>query len=114
MTATAALTGGAYLVQRWAAECFFGKEFRVRDASGFAALGMTVSDSRIGALGSTGHRAAVSNLYRLVAPQGQVIRGRAYNESSTGPDAITATRRSFVAPTMKDPTIGFRLVRTGQ
>ena len=50
---------------------------------------------------------------KLAAPQGQVIRGGAYNEASTGPDAITATRRSFVAPSMKDSTIGFRLVHVG-
>ena len=43
--------------------------------------------------------------------QGQVIRGGGYNEPPTGPDAITATRRSFVPPSMKDSTIGFRLVR---
>ena len=49
---------------------------------------------------------------KLASPQGQVIRGGAYNEASTGPDAITATRRSFVAPSMKDSTIGFRLVRS--
>jgi formylglycine-generating enzyme required for sulfatase activity len=48
---------------------------------------------------------------KLVSPQGQVIRGGAYNEASAGPDAITATRRSFVPPSMKDSTIGFRLVR---
>jgi len=49
---------------------------------------------------------------KLASPQGQVIRGGAYNEASAGPDAITATRRSFVAPSMKDSTIGFRLARS--
>jgi len=49
---------------------------------------------------------------KLASFEGQVIRGGAYNEASAGPDAITATRRSFVAPSMKDSTIGFRLVRS--
>jgi serine/threonine protein kinase/formylglycine-generating enzyme required for sulfatase activity len=45
-------------------------------------------------------------------PPGQVIiRGGAYVEHSRGSDAITATRRSYVAPTEKVAAIGFRLVR---
>src|SRR5882724_2963923 len=40
-----------------------------------------------------------------------IIRGGAYVENSRGPDAITATRRSWVPPTAKEAPIGFRLVR---
>jgi formylglycine-generating enzyme required for sulfatase activity len=47
----------------------------------------------------------------LPQPKGQVIRGGAYDEPSHGPAKITATRRSFVAPTTKLSTLGFRLVR---
>lgn len=46
-----------------------------------------------------------------VSSKNWVIRGGAYNEPGSGPEAITATRRSFVAPSVKNPTIGFRLVR---
>lgn len=46
-----------------------------------------------------------------VSAKNLVIRGGAYNEPGSGPEAITATRRSFVAPSVKNPTIGFRLVR---
>jgi formylglycine-generating enzyme required for sulfatase activity len=50
----------------------------------------------------------------LVIPQGQmIIRGGAYVEPSRGPEAITATRRSWVAPSSKEAAIGFRLVRDG-
>lgn len=49
----------------------------------------------------------------LKKPEGQVIRGGAYDEPSDGPSGITATRRSVVPPTDKQPTIGFRLVRSG-
>lgn len=48
----------------------------------------------------------------LVIPQGQVIiRGGAFVEPSRGPEAITATRRSWVSPSDKQAAIGFRLVR---
>jgi formylglycine-generating enzyme required for sulfatase activity len=46
----------------------------------------------------------------LPQPKGQVIRGGAYDEPSHGAPKITATRRSFVAPTTKLSTLGFRLV----
>jgi formylglycine-generating enzyme required for sulfatase activity len=50
----------------------------------------------------------------LVIPSGQVIiRGGAYVEHSRGPDAIMATRRSYISPSDKEATIGFRLVRDG-
>jgi len=48
----------------------------------------------------------------LNIPPGQVIiRGGAYVEHSRGPDAIMATRRSYVSQSDKEATIGFRLVR---
>ena len=48
----------------------------------------------------------------LVIPPGQVIiRGGAFVEPSKGPEAISATRRSWVSPTDKQAAIGFRLVR---
>ncbi len=48
----------------------------------------------------------------LVIPPGQVIiRGGAFVEPSRGPEAISATRRSWVSPTDKQAAIGFRLVR---
>jgi len=50
----------------------------------------------------------------LNIPPGQVIiRGGAYVEHSRGPDAIMATRRSYISPSDKEATIGFRLVRDG-
>lgn len=50
----------------------------------------------------------------LVIPKGEmIIRGGAYVEPSRGPEAITATRRSWVAPSAKEAAIGFRLVRDG-
>ena len=48
----------------------------------------------------------------LVIPSGQVIiRGGAFIEPSRGPEAISATRRSWVSPNDKQAAIGFRLVR---
>lgn len=45
-------------------------------------------------------------------PPGQIIiRGGAYVEHSRGPEAIMATRRTWVSPSDKEATIGFRLVR---
>src|SRR5262249_49328759 len=41
-----------------------------------------------------------------------IIRGGAYLETSSGPEAITATTRSYVPPTTRNPAIGFRLVRS--
>ena len=47
-------------------------------------------------------------------PKGEmIIRGGAYLDPSRGPEAITATRRSWVAPSSKEAAIGFRLVRDG-
>lgn len=48
----------------------------------------------------------------LSIPSGQVIiRGGAFIEPSKGPEAITATRRSWISPNDKQAAIGFRLVR---
>ncbi|HKO98191.1 MAG TPA: SUMF1/EgtB/PvdO family nonheme iron enzyme [Pyrinomonadaceae bacterium] len=46
-----------------------------------------------------------------VAPGQVIIRGGAYPDKARGPDAITATRRSWLSPTDKQAMIGFRLVR---
>lgn len=46
-----------------------------------------------------------------VAPGQVVFRGGAYLDQARGPDAITATRRSWLSPTEKQGMIGFRLVR---
>ena len=48
---------------------------------------------------------------RMSLPRGKIIRGGAYLEKFGGRDAISATRRSVVQPTDKQPSIGFRLVR---
>ena len=40
-----------------------------------------------------------------------VIRGGSYADQSSGPRAVSATRRWFMPPTDKDETVGFRLVR---
>jgi len=45
-------------------------------------------------------------------PRGQfVVRGGAYLEKGSGPDAITATRRYWFEPSKQDKWLGFRLVR---
>jgi serine/threonine protein kinase/formylglycine-generating enzyme required for sulfatase activity len=50
----------------------------------------------------------------LGVPRGQVIiRGGAYVEPTQGPEAISATRRSWLPPTAKEAAVGFRLVRDG-
>jgi serine/threonine protein kinase/formylglycine-generating enzyme required for sulfatase activity len=50
----------------------------------------------------------------LKVPQGQfVMRGGGYQDHSSGPGAITATRRWFVSSADKDATVGFRLARDG-
>ncbi|HSQ19129.1 MAG TPA: SUMF1/EgtB/PvdO family nonheme iron enzyme, partial [Blastocatellia bacterium] len=51
------------------------------------------------------------NTVLTIAKGQMIIRGGAYVENSRGPDAITATRRSWVPPTDKEAAIGFRLVR---
>lgn len=40
-----------------------------------------------------------------------VIRGGGYINFARGPEAITATRRSFLPPSAKEAVVGFRLVR---
>lgn len=40
-----------------------------------------------------------------------IIRGGAFLDPGRGPNAITATRRSWLAPSEKNPAVGFRLVR---
>ena len=45
-----------------------------------------------------------------VTPGTFVIRGGAFDNRSTGPKAMTATRRYFYPPSRKDKTVGFRLV----
>jgi formylglycine-generating enzyme required for sulfatase activity len=45
------------------------------------------------------------------ARQLSVVRGGSYQSEAHGGKAITATSRSFVEPSYKHPTIGFRLVR---
>jgi len=48
----------------------------------------------------------------LSIPEGQfIIRGGAYSDRSSGPKGITATRRSWLARSDKEPSVGFRLVR---
>jgi formylglycine-generating enzyme required for sulfatase activity len=42
-----------------------------------------------------------------------VIRGGAFGDSGRGPKAITATRRALLAPSERNPAVGFRLVRDG-
>lgn len=55
-----------------------------------------------------------SNPLKLKIPKGQfVIRGGAYLEPHSGPEAITATRRTSFPPSTKDEAIGFRLVLDG-
>jgi gamma-glutamyl hercynylcysteine S-oxide synthase len=64
----------------------------------------------------TSTRAALypgNSMLRSPQPGMVVIRGGSYLEPPRGPEAITATRRSFVAASAKDATIGFRLVRNG-
>lgn len=45
-----------------------------------------------------------------VSPGMYVIRGGGFDNRSTGPKALTATRRYFYPASQKDKTIGFRLV----
>jgi hypothetical protein len=40
--------------------------------------------------------------------------GSGYQEPASGSAAIIATRRQFLDPSLKDATVGFRLVRDGQ
>jgi formylglycine-generating enzyme required for sulfatase activity len=42
-----------------------------------------------------------------------IIRGGAFSDKGTGPENITATRRSWLPRTRKEPFVGFRLVREG-
>ncbi len=51
------------------------------------------------------------NTLLVIAPGQVIIRGGAFVEPSRGPQAITATRRSWVSPSDKQAAIGFRLVR---
>jgi serine/threonine protein kinase/formylglycine-generating enzyme required for sulfatase activity len=51
-----------------------------------------------------------NNRFEVAAGQ-VIIRGGAYPDKARGPDAITATRRSWLSPTDKQAMIGFRLVR---
>ncbi|MEP6708290.1 MAG: SUMF1/EgtB/PvdO family nonheme iron enzyme, partial [Pyrinomonadaceae bacterium] len=46
-----------------------------------------------------------------IPPDRYVIRGGAFSDHSRGPDAIMATRRSYISPSSKESTVGFRLVR---
>ncbi|MGI9068271.1 MAG: formylglycine-generating enzyme family protein, partial [Pyrinomonadaceae bacterium] len=45
------------------------------------------------------------------SPELFVIRGGGYSDPSSGPRAVTATRRYFLLSTDKDNIVGFRLVR---
>ena len=50
----------------------------------------------------------------LSIPPGQfIIRGGAFSDKGTGPENITATRRSWLSRTRKEPFVGFRLARDG-
>jgi formylglycine-generating enzyme required for sulfatase activity len=48
----------------------------------------------------------------LSIPPGQfIIRGGAFSDKASGPENITATRRSWLSRTRKEPFVGFRLAR---
>ncbi len=51
------------------------------------------------------------NTLLVIPPNQVIIRGGAFVEPSTGPEAISATRRSWVSPSDRQAAVGFRLVR---
>lgn len=57
-----------------------------------------------------------NNDFKIFSDQANwvVTRGGSYFNSGRDNDEVTATRRNMAAPTTKHPSLGFRLVRSGQ